>query len=107
MVWIYLLSILLGLAWYYFYLPLNYWKRRGVPSVKALPLVGSLWPALSLKTTIGLLLQDFYNAPEAKGKPFIGFNAYHRPALLLRDPELIKQIIIKVNKKYSLLLMPN
>ena len=96
MFYILIVILILILFVYYVIIPLFYWKFRGVPYIQAWPIFGSLLPMLTFKKTAGCLLESFYNHPRAEGKSFIGFHTFYKPAILIRDPELIKRVFIKV-----------
>jgi cytochrome P450 len=46
-----------------------------------------------LKVTIGEQLQRIYN--EHSDKPYVGIFSFDKPSLLIRDPELVKNILVK------------
>jgi len=46
-----------------------------------------------LKTTIGEQLQRIYN--EHSDKPYVGIFSFDKPSLLVRDVELVKNILVK------------
>jgi cytochrome P450 len=46
-----------------------------------------------MKTTIGEQLQRIYN--EHSDKPYVGIFSFDKPSLLIRDPELVKIILVK------------
>lgn len=96
------ISILLVLAFcVYSYLSRNfhYWKNRGVKEVKPIILFGNAAPCLFLKKSLVKFLSDIYNYGE--GEKMVGFYAFDRPYLLLRDPELIKNVFIKDFNNFS------
>lgn len=71
----------------------DYFEKRGVPFVKPVPLVGSLWNFLSGKMHMvdaGSLGYEMF--PENR---LSGFFAFRKPGYLIHDPELVKQITIK------------
>ncbi|CAB3366879.1 Hypothetical predicted protein [Cloeon dipterum] len=70
----------------------EYWRRKGVESVGAVPFVGSMWPVVSLREHMA----DFFHrlAIENKGKKFVGYFQGSTPGLLVLDPELIRSILI-------------
>jgi len=47
-----------------------------------------------LKTTVGEQLQRMYN--EHSDKPYVGIFTFDKPSLLIREPELVKNILVKV-----------
>jgi hypothetical protein len=46
-----------------------------------------------LKTTIGEQLQRIYN--EHSDKPYVGIFSFDKPSLLIREPQLVKNILVK------------
>ncbi|KAH8297244.1 hypothetical protein KR044_008565 [Drosophila immigrans] len=77
-----------------------YWRRRGVSELRPCKLLGNLAGILSMRSSPADCIWDLYNHPDAQDKPFVGIHVFHKPALLLRDPELIKRIMIKDFPKF-------
>ncbi|XP_033225780.1 uncharacterized protein LOC117178462 [Belonocnema kinseyi] len=79
----------------YFYIgyKLSYWKRKGIPSPPTHWLFGNFKDAILGRTSVGDLLGKLHK--EAGDEPFIGIYVMHKPLFLMRDPELIKQILVK------------
>lgn len=73
----------------------SYWQRHGIPYVKPIPLIGTLKDVLTLKKNISVHLRDIYNDEAFKNEPVVGIYMLHQPALLIRDPELIKSIFVR------------
>jgi len=71
----------------------NFWHKLGVPYVKPTPFVGNLKDCVLLKTTIGEQLQRIYN--EHSDKPYVGIFSFDKPSLLIRDQELVKNVLVK------------
>jgi cytochrome P450 family 6 len=71
----------------------NFWKKLGIPYVKPTPFVGNLKDCVLLKTTIGEQLQRIYN--EHSDKPYVGIFSFDKPSLLIRDLELVKNVLVK------------
>lgn len=72
---------------------LNYWDRAGVPSLKpTLPFLGNFYELFLGKTNIDLInsLHD-----KVGDRPFAGVYAFTTPLLILKDPDLIKRILVK------------
>lgn len=44
---------------------------------------------------------DIYNNPEFKDEPFFGIFIFHKPALMIKDPELIKKIMVTDFHKFG------
>ncbi|KAH8271494.1 hypothetical protein KR018_000499, partial [Drosophila ironensis] len=79
----------------------SYWKRRGVPEIKPRWIVGNLMGLLSMRSSPAEFIAQLYNHPDAENEPFVGIHVFHKPALLLRDPELIRRIMVKDFGKFS------
>ncbi|KAH8398959.1 hypothetical protein KR222_004286 [Zaprionus bogoriensis] len=78
-----------------------YWPRRGVPELRPRLLLGNLGGMLSMRSSPADFIAQLYNHPSAQDQPFVGIHVFHKPALLLRDPELIKRIMVKDFGKFS------
>lgn len=79
---------------------LSYWKRRGVESLPTDPIFGNFRPAILFQSAPGWHLGQLYKAARAKA-PYIGFYIFHKPCILLKDPELIKQFLIRDFENFS------
>ncbi|XP_068082054.1 cytochrome P450 6k1-like [Anabrus simplex] len=86
------LSFLAVVHWY-FNGNFNYWKKKGVPYLKPEPFFGNLRDLTLLRTSTAEMFQKLYH--EFEGHPFAGLYQSRTPALLLRDPELIKIFLAK------------
>jgi cytochrome P450 family 6 len=96
-------AIFIGL---YFYVArhFKFWQKLGIPYIKPTPFVGNLKECVLLKTTIGKQLQRIYN--EHSDKPYVGIFSFDKPSLLIRDVELVKNILVKdfqnfMNRNFS------
>jgi cytochrome P450 family 6 len=85
-------AIFIGL---YIYVTRNFkfWHKLGIPYVKPTPFVGNLKECVLLKRNIGEQLQTIYN--EHSDKPYVGIFTFDKPSLLIRDPEIVKNILVK------------
>lgn len=84
---------LLLLIYLYFKYKFSYWKKRGFPFIQPTNIFGNFKEIILQQTAVGQHFQHMYNL--GKGKPYIGFYAFGRPSLLLRDPDLIKLVLVK------------
>jgi cytochrome P450 family 6 len=75
----------------------RYFKRVNLPYVKCIPILGSFFNLKGFYETVRLL----YNNPDVKGKPVFGIFNFHKPALMVCDPELIKRITVKDFNSFS------
>ncbi|EDW59415.1 probable cytochrome P450 9f2 [Drosophila virilis] len=70
----------------------NFFKERGIDYEKPFPFVGNMHKILLRQQSIFDLIVDLYN--KGNGKVY-GIFEQRTPLLMIRDPELIKQITIK------------
>uniref|UniRef100_B4MR39 GK21991 n=1 Tax=Drosophila willistoni TaxID=7260 RepID=B4MR39_DROWI len=90
-------------AVFYFWQKWNYgfWERHGVKHSKPVPIFGNLSRLLTGKTPFYMELSDLHNKPEFEKEALIGMYLPTRPALLIRDLELIKTVMIKKFNYFS------
>jgi cytochrome P450 family 6 len=92
----YLISVIAAIFigfYLYFTRNFNFWQKLGIPYVKPTPFVGTLKECVLLKTTIGEQLERTYN--EHSDKAYVGIFSFDKPSLLIRDLELVKNILVK------------
>lgn len=71
---------------------LTYFKTHGIPYVLPLPVIGNLGPTFFNRIHIGHLLKSLCDRfPEAR---YVGFYDCMTPAILVRDPQLVKSLTI-------------
>ncbi|KAF5308486.1 hypothetical protein FQR65_LT06150 [Abscondita terminalis] len=77
----------------YFYLKRNdnYWKHRGIPYTKPVFFFGNILNMIKGKEQTSEMLKTLYESTTA---PYIGFFMFDQPYLLIRDLDLIKNILI-------------
>ncbi|XP_031351005.1 cytochrome P450 6k1-like [Photinus pyralis] len=75
----------------YFTRNFNCWKDQNVPYVKPTFFFGNVLPVVSQKESINVFLKSLYRSTTS---PYVGFFFFDRPLLLIRDPELIKRILV-------------
>ncbi|CAG9762961.1 unnamed protein product [Ceutorhynchus assimilis] len=93
MIWLILLSITAILLWYNFVRPMNHFTRMGVKQSKPWPFFGDNWQVVFKYMSFNELIEWAYNLyPNTR---YSGFYQFALPSLILRDPDLIKQITIK------------
>lgn len=95
-----LIGILILSSYFYLKYRYTYWSRCGVPQVSPALLVGNLLPLLRMTKTSAQVIQDIYHHPRARSSAIVGIYLFHRPALLIRDPELVKRILIRDFNKF-------
>nr|ARN17942.1 cytochrome P450-19 [Cephus cinctus] len=71
----------------------TYWKKRGIPYMEVIPLIGNQAPIFFKLKTFPELIMDMYNRyPNAR---FIGMMDFNTPLVFIRDPQLIRDIGVK------------
>ncbi|XP_077299001.1 uncharacterized protein LOC143920158 [Arctopsyche grandis] len=77
----------------------NYWAKKKVPFDEPTFFLGSIKETLNGSKHFGVLYMDLYN--KFKNVPYFGYFKLRDPALIVRDPELIKDILIKDYASFS------
>lgn len=94
------IASLLGVFYLWAKWKLSYWQRRGVPTLPTDLLFGNLKDSILMKVSPGYVLGRLYREADDDA-PFVGVYIMHNPFLLLRSPEMIKQILVKDFSAFS------
>nr|QZK27660.1 cytochrome P450 monooxygenase CYP6CV1 [Conogethes punctiferalis] len=89
-------AILVGLlsAFYYWTKKkFSYWTNKGVVGPTPYPVVGNFGPVIFLKDSAQMYVKKVHL--KYKGEKLVGMYRGFQPVLLVRDPELIKQVLVK------------
>jgi len=70
----------------------GYWKKRGVPYLEPTPIFGNFFDVFVFRMTIGHYLAKCYNQFKT---PYFGLFVMNTPHLIIKDPNLIKAILVK------------
>nr|CAI5866501.1 unnamed protein product [Callosobruchus analis] len=70
----------------------DYWKKRNVYHLKPIPFIGNFKDVGLFKITIGEWLKKMYDSTD---EPYFGIFVYDEPHLVIKDPKLVKQILVK------------
>lgn len=99
---IFCLGIIFTVIFYLYCLyKLSYWTRRGIEQLPNPHIIfGHVKDAILGHTAPGLHMGHLYRStrPEAL---YVGFYIFHKPCLLIRDPELARQIFIRDFEVFS------
>ena len=87
-----LFCVIFGFYWYSMR-NFNYWQNRGVKTASPIAIFGNFATIIFAKKLTVKLLQEIYEM--GRSEPYIGFYALDMPYLMIRDPELIKSVLIK------------
>lgn len=93
-----LLAIALPAIYVYFRAAFSYWQKRGVPTLKPTPPFGDLSDAIFRGKSAQQAINAFYK--KFDGHKFGGIYNFAIPSLLLRDPEIIKDVLVKDFDKF-------
>ncbi|XP_011501310.1 PREDICTED: cytochrome P450 6A1-like [Ceratosolen solmsi marchali] len=85
--------IILWLIYYYFTMTFDFWKSRGIPGPEPVPLFGNIRDIILGKVSIGNYVAEEYN--KYKNYPMFGIFASRAPILIINDPEIIKDVMVK------------
>ncbi|XP_012232608.1 cytochrome P450 6B7-like isoform X2 [Linepithema humile] len=88
-----LIGLVLGSLYFYLTATFDFWKCRGVPYKKPTVLVGNFGPLLLFRQSLPEGVKEMYQW--FKDERFFGVFRVRSPALILRDPDLVKSICIK------------
>jgi cytochrome P450 family 6 len=88
-----MLTCILAVVYIYFKWSFTYWKKRNVPYIKPIFPFVNLLDILLTRKSFGDYLAGVYKKFE--GQKFGGTYAFTMPRFLLRDPDLIKDILVK------------
>ncbi|GFG37782.1 hypothetical protein Cfor_07815, partial [Coptotermes formosanus] len=86
------LGVFLVLYTYFIY-SYSYWKKKGVAYLEPSFPFGNIGDVLLQRKSPGLAFQNIYN--ELEGYALGGTYAFSRPTLVVREPEMIKSILVK------------
>ncbi|XP_015436980.1 PREDICTED: cytochrome P450 6k1-like [Dufourea novaeangliae] len=71
----------------------KYWAKRGIMEIPPTPFLGNFKECLLLKKSPSDFVKDLYD--QSKGLRYMGFYIFDKPFFLIRDPELIKHVLVK------------
>lgn len=87
-----IITVLLVTIYLYVKKSFSYWKRKGVPYIEPSFPFGNFKDIFLQKSSLNEVLKKVY---ESSSEPIVGIYSLLSPTLLLRDPKLIRDILIK------------
>jgi hypothetical protein len=91
--WFSMFIILITSVWWYFKSKYNFWKKKGVKFITPVIPFGNIRDVFLLRKPTAEVVKEFYDAfPEER---FVGLYEAMNPLILIRDPELIKHVMVK------------
>lgn len=84
---------LIVVAYVYATRKFKYWANKGIMEIAPTPFIGNFTKCFFLKTPPSQFVKDLYD--QSKGLPYMGFYVFDKPFFLIRDPELVKHVLVK------------
>ncbi|XP_014470368.1 PREDICTED: cytochrome P450 6B1-like [Dinoponera quadriceps] len=94
-----LCGLIIFLLYYYFTATFNFWKKRNIPGPQPALFFGTMKNIILGRTILAKYLKSIYDAYE--DAPFVGIFNMREPILLIKDPEHIKNVLIKDSALFS------
>ena len=88
-----LLAAFIGLGHWWLCKKWAFWKENGIPGPTPTLPAGNFGPVLSMKVHILDWFRDLYR--QFPGEKFIGIYSLHTPIMVVNDPEMARQILVK------------
>ncbi|XP_034194616.1 putative cytochrome P450 6a14 isoform X2 [Osmia lignaria lignaria] len=85
--------------YYYFTSTFNYWKKRGIKGPEPIPVFGNIMAPMLAKQSLADFLMNLYK--KYKNEPMIGIFVKREPILIILDPDIIKDVLIKDFSKFA------
>jgi len=92
-----LTTIFIGLH-FYFTRNFKFWQNLGIPYATPTPFFGNIKDCVFQKVSMGKHLQQIYE--QHSDKPYVGIFSFDKPSLLIRDVELVKNILVKDSQSF-------
>lgn len=95
--------LLIGLITaFYFYVrrTFSYWERRGIPHLPYSIPRGHVQKSSNVRQLTNILKPSYEHFKDA-GVPIVGLYFFHRPLVIIMQPELIKHVLIKDFDKFQ------
>lgn len=85
----------------YMYVTRNfkYWLKKGVMEIQPTPFLGNFGDCLTFRISAAEFIKKLYDV--SSGLKYLGFYVFDTPFLLLRDPAIIKNVLIKDFKYFT------
>jgi len=88
-----LLSAVLGLAYLYLQKCWSFWKGQGLPQIDPKSILGSMPFFITKSSPLDEGLIQIWE--ESKGAPVVGCYLMNHPLLMIQDPEIAKEVMVK------------
>ncbi|CAG9787817.1 unnamed protein product [Diatraea saccharalis] len=88
-----LLVILISIFFLYYKKKYSYWSNKGVKGPTPWPVVGNFGNIILQKESLDMCIRRIYS--KFRAEKLVGIYAGYKPTLLVKDPELVKCVLIK------------
>lgn len=79
----------------------DYFKRHDVPFWESFLLVGLFADVLMSKVGMYDKVEEIYTRSELRDEQFYGIHSFHKPAIMITDPQLIKRVLVEDFSSFS------
>ncbi|XP_070065712.1 cytochrome P450 6g1 isoform X1 [Drosophila virilis] len=79
----------------------SYWQRKGLPFMPPSPIIGNTASVFKQESSFGMYISQVYSEPRMQDEAVVGIYVINKPALVIREPELIKSVLIKDFNRFS------
>lgn len=90
MMFLVIIAVLLIAVYWFVTNQYAYWENVGVASIKPKIPFGNIQSVIKKERSFGTAIYDLY---KQSSEPFVGIYLFFRPALLIRDAELVKTVL--------------
>ena len=87
------IAVIFLALYYYFTSTLDFWKIRGVNGPRPIPVFGNIRDLMFARISAADFSRKLYE--EYRNEPVVGIFTRRTPVLVLRDPDLIKDVMIR------------
>lgn len=92
-------AILVLILYYYFTAHFNFWKSQGVVGPEPTPVIGNVLKIMLGTESLADFVQRLYH--KYKNEPMVGIFLRRTPVLVVQDPDLIKDVLIRDFAKFA------
>lgn len=89
------------IIWFYLRRRYGYWRRHGVPSIAPTLFLGNMKPICLFRKSVADHFNDVYKDNSVGDSAAVGIHIFMRPALVVRDLDLVKAILVKDFASFS------
>lgn len=90
-----LFGVCLLLIFLWAYKKNNYWKDNNIPYLPSNSIFGNFQDFMIMRKSIPVVFSEIYYSKDLQNLPFFGIRIFHMPSIFVKDPELIKNMLVK------------